>query len=238
MREVRKRLTFPNVVSVVALFVALGGGAYAISLEKNSVKSKHIKDGQVRSRDLANDAVNSAKVDDGTLLGADFAAGQLPAGAQGPKGERGPSFGEGRQVPNMNDIPCDQEVPVGSQTVTVTDPSRIWVYGHGSLADSGSDATQFELWLRLRNASDTATLAVSTFVSVELVDDVHTLTAGGLMLSGDDPEVTTPAFVASPGTYTLQLVVVAGGVASCSAPLPDFGYNQAAGMGYVLLGNG
>jgi hypothetical protein len=51
---IRSRLTFANVVSVIALFIALGGGAYAVSTaQKNSVVSKSIKDGQVKQRDLA-----------------------------------------------------------------------------------------------------------------------------------------------------------------------------------------
>jgi hypothetical protein len=76
-------LTYANVIATLALFLALGGGAYAaFKLPKNSVGSKQIK---------AN-AVNSSKVKDGSLLAGDFKAGQLPAGAQGvrgPKGDKG-----------------------------------------------------------------------------------------------------------------------------------------------------
>jgi hypothetical protein len=51
--RIRRHLTFANVVSVLALFVALGGGAYAaFHLPKNSVKSKHIVNGQVKEADL------------------------------------------------------------------------------------------------------------------------------------------------------------------------------------------
>jgi hypothetical protein len=81
----------------------------------------------------------------------------------------------------VDDIPCDEDVVVGSQPVTVTEPSRIWIHGHGSLRDNGSNATTFGLWLRLRNASDTATLAVSTRVwdaNVTGTDTVFPLTSG------------------------------------------------------------
>jgi hypothetical protein len=37
-----------NVVGYVALFLALGGVSYAAGLAPNSVKSKHIKNGQYR----------------------------------------------------------------------------------------------------------------------------------------------------------------------------------------------
>jgi hypothetical protein len=50
---IRSRLTFANVIALIALFIALGAGAYAaFDLPKNSVKSKHIVNGQVKKRDL------------------------------------------------------------------------------------------------------------------------------------------------------------------------------------------
>ena len=58
-------------------------------LEKDSVRSKHIVDGQVKRRDLNKRAVTSAKVVDGSLFGRDFAPGELPAGPRGPQGDEG-----------------------------------------------------------------------------------------------------------------------------------------------------
>jgi hypothetical protein len=85
----RPRLTFANVISVIALFVALGGTSYAaVQLSKGQVKARHI----------AKNAVNSAKVKDGSLLGKDFKAGELPpAGQQGPAGPQGPQGDTGPQ---------------------------------------------------------------------------------------------------------------------------------------------
>ena len=79
-----------NVVGLVALFIALGAGAYAAGLPKNSVKAKQIKAGAVKTAELADNAVTSPKVANGSLLGEDFAAGQLPQGPQGPVGADGP----------------------------------------------------------------------------------------------------------------------------------------------------
>ncbi len=65
----RPRLTYANVLSTAALFVALGGTGYAITtLPANSVGTLQIKAG----------AVNSAKVKNGSLLGKDLKAGVLP----------------------------------------------------------------------------------------------------------------------------------------------------------------
>jgi hypothetical protein len=76
----RPRFTFANVIACIALFVALGSGAYAATqLPKNSVGSKQIK----------KNAVNSAKVKDASLKASDFKPGQLPAGPAGPQGPKG-----------------------------------------------------------------------------------------------------------------------------------------------------
>ncbi len=90
MKQIRKRLTYANVMSSLAVFLVIGGGAAfaATQLPKNSVGSKQIR----------KNAVNSAKVKDHSLQAADFKEGQLPAGpkgatgatgAAGPKGETG-----------------------------------------------------------------------------------------------------------------------------------------------------
>ncbi len=51
------RVNSAHLMALFALFVALGGTAFA--LNNNSVKSKHIKDGTVKSVDLKNDNVKS-----------------------------------------------------------------------------------------------------------------------------------------------------------------------------------
>ena len=81
MRRLRARLTYANVIATIALFIALGGGAYAvIKLPKNSVKSKQIKDGQVKNADLAADAVSGEEIAAGAIgtddLGANAVTGE------------------------------------------------------------------------------------------------------------------------------------------------------------------
>lgn len=66
-----------NVVGYVALFLALTAGAYAAGLPKNSVKSKQIKNGQVRAADIGPGAVDGSKVADDTLTGADVLEASL-----------------------------------------------------------------------------------------------------------------------------------------------------------------
>lgn len=49
----------------------------------------------MKTPDLADDAVTSPKVANGTLVGEDFAPGAIPAGAQGPPGPPGPPGPQG-----------------------------------------------------------------------------------------------------------------------------------------------
>ena len=82
-----------NIIGYVALFLALSAGAYAAGLPKNSVKSKQIKDGQVRLNDLAPDSVDGSKVVADSLTGADIQEGTLQ-GLDGPATPQGPAGGD------------------------------------------------------------------------------------------------------------------------------------------------
>jgi hypothetical protein len=116
--KLRSKLTFANVVSLLALFVALGGTSYAVAkLPKNSVGSKQLR----------KSSVTSSKVKDRSLLATDFKAGQLPAGVQGPQGARGPSDGFqvslNAPVTNLPSYFSDVltlAVPAGNYFVTAT----------------------------------------------------------------------------------------------------------------------
>jgi len=75
-----RHLTFANVMSLCAVFIALGGVGYAaVKLPANSVGTSQIRDS----------AVTGAKVKKGSLTASDFAVGQLPSGPQGKPGDQG-----------------------------------------------------------------------------------------------------------------------------------------------------
>jgi hypothetical protein len=89
------------VVACVALTVALGGTSVAAveQLRRNSVGSAQLRAGAVTNPKIRNNAVTSAKVRNRSLLRADFAPGQLPAGPTGPQGPAGPQGAAGPQGP-------------------------------------------------------------------------------------------------------------------------------------------
>ena len=101
MKQIRKRITYANVMSSIAVFLVLGGGAaYAAKkigsneikgnsittgkLKKEAVTAGKIKKEAVTTGKIKKDAVTGEKVKDGSLTSADLAAGTLapacPAG--------------------------------------------------------------------------------------------------------------------------------------------------------------
>jgi hypothetical protein len=71
----RKHLSYANVISTLCLFLLVGGGtAYAVTqLDRNSVKSKHIKDGQVKSPDVEDNGLTGVDIDESSLGSVPFA---------------------------------------------------------------------------------------------------------------------------------------------------------------------
>jgi hypothetical protein len=79
MGRLRRRLTYANVVSTIALVLAVGGGAvYAASkigaqgIRKNAIHSFHIKNKQVKRQDIAGGSINTRKVSNESLTGKDI----------------------------------------------------------------------------------------------------------------------------------------------------------------------
>jgi hypothetical protein len=73
----RPKLTFANVISCLALFIALGGLAVAAGLPKNSVGTRQLKKNSVTAVKIKNGAVGAAKIQDRSLTGTKIADGSL-----------------------------------------------------------------------------------------------------------------------------------------------------------------
>jgi len=78
LKQLRKRLTYANVMSSIAVFLVLGGAtAIAAGLAKNSVGPKQLKKNAVTSAKIKNNAVTTAKIKNGAITGAKVNAASL-----------------------------------------------------------------------------------------------------------------------------------------------------------------
>ncbi|HEX5929618.1 MAG TPA: hypothetical protein VFY48_09515 [Solirubrobacterales bacterium] len=120
LARVRSKVTYANVVASLALFVALGGISYAaIAIPSNSVGTPQLKAG----------AVTGAKVKDGSLGKADFAAGALPAagakGADGAKGDKGDQGAPGTQGAQGETGAAGAQGAAGKDAAAPVDPDNL-----------------------------------------------------------------------------------------------------------------
>jgi hypothetical protein len=149
---IRKRLTFANVTSFLALFLALAAGSYAaLKLPANSVSSKQIKakavtnaklgDNAVSGPKIQADAVDGTKVKDGTLAGADINAstlGKVPSAAAADSAAI--SKVQIVSAPGFNTAAPSGGFSVASATATC--PGGMVVTGGGvHLSDQGAQGT-------------------------------------------------------------------------------------------------
>jgi hypothetical protein len=79
VKQRHKRLTYANVMSSIAVFLVLGGGAaFAVSkLPKKSVGTQQLKTGSVTAAKLKKNAVTKAKIKDGAVDGSKIADGSV-----------------------------------------------------------------------------------------------------------------------------------------------------------------
>ena len=124
LSKLNRRIGRPSpafALSVIALFVALGGTSYVVV--KNSIGTKEVRNNSLRSADIRNGQVRSKDVGNGSLLARDMKAGQLPRGPIGPRGIQG--------VPGKNGT-AGAPGAVGLERVVASSPNN---------SQSGKDAT-------------------------------------------------------------------------------------------------
>jgi hypothetical protein len=82
LKRIRGKLTYANVISTLALFLVLSGGAAiaANQLEKNSVGAKQIKAGSIGTGKLKAGAVKGGKLADGAVTTPKLADGAATVG--------------------------------------------------------------------------------------------------------------------------------------------------------------
>lgn len=87
-KRLQGRVSYANVMSTIAVFVALGGTSYALTLPRNSVGSSQLKSDSVGRSEIRRGAVRSGEIRDLSLRTYDLSRSARRAlrGQQGPPG--------------------------------------------------------------------------------------------------------------------------------------------------------
>jgi hypothetical protein len=124
----------PLILSTTALLVAvlgmtpLGEAAYNAVVPRNSVGTLQLQRNAVKAAKIAPNAIRTGHVLDGSLLTADFKAGQIPQGPKGDKGDKGDRGAVG--VSGYEIVRASVVVPPNTQTAAqATCPSGKKVLG-------------------------------------------------------------------------------------------------------------
>jgi len=92
LKQLRKHLTFANVMSCAALFLALGGAAYAA---KSKVRTKDLGNGVVTTPKLHSGAVTAPKLRNRSVISTKIAAGNVGTEALAKGAVRSEQLGGG-----------------------------------------------------------------------------------------------------------------------------------------------
>lgn len=97
MKHLSKHLTFANVISCIALFMALSGAAFAAkaTLGNKAVKAKNLANGSVTALKLRGGSVTNLKLANGAVTGAKIAPGAVGSTQIASGGVRSSNLGGG-----------------------------------------------------------------------------------------------------------------------------------------------
>jgi hypothetical protein len=205
-------LSYANVAATMALVFSLAGGAYAVGLGKNDVKSKNIAPKAVKAGDLATgavtgpklgaNAVTTAKVTDGNLLAADLAPGEISAAG----------FSGGSE-------PGAASLDIRTATITTARPGRLFVFGYARAA--------------LACTAGSCTDTYGLFVDGTPVPGSGTLLGADAVVPAEHADISLFGVTSAPvaaGTHTIQLNFTQSSGANNSSQFND------TRVGAVLLG--
>ena len=205
MKQLRKRLTYANVMSSIAVFLVLGGGAAVAAgqlgkntvgpkqLKRNAVTAAKLKNNAVTTAKLKNNAVTGAKVQNGSLSGADINVGTLGAVPNAAHANAADTADSAKTAASF-----ERFVPFGIITVPAGGSATLVSYGPFSLIGKCE-----------ANANLDASVVFAT-------------TEDQTAFGGDD----TSSGAMGPGTPESERTIEDGGASSSGPPVNSDGYDD------------
>ena len=220
MERIRSHVTYANVLSTMAIFIVLGGGAYAAAtLPKNSVGTKQLKNGAVTKKKLAKGVLTAGPKGDTGPQGLKGDKGDKGAdgtnglnGANGKDGTNGQDGGRGPSDLYINkglDV-ADLDNTTGSTLASVIVPSgKYLVQAKVNLTATALTTVDCIIFTSGHAGtpidSATVTIAANAKVQVNLIGDEN-LGANFVLFSCDDNGGTAAA--SAPRITALQVATV------------------------------
>lgn len=197
--KLRNRLNYSNVASSVALVIAVsgvGGAAYAAGVAKNSVGSPQIIDGQVKTADLAADAVRAPKIKNGTLGQNELTPNARKVFTAGPD-----AYFDDLNFHNISSGNADKTifeftVPAGAYYVTAS----------ANVTNNGGDANDFVCELKQPIGEFTSTIATSEVRVAAGGGELGTISLDGVVVDTGVPLELTMTCEGQQAPYNGQVL--------------------------------
>jgi hypothetical protein len=241
MTKLRTRLTYANVIATMALFIALGGGAYAATqLPKNSVGTKQLKKNSVTAAKIKNGAVTAAKIG-GTLSGTQIDAsslGPVPKAALATNATTAANAGHAATATSAGHATT---AGTAAHANTATSSGTASNAADAS-ALGGKPASAFAAATTVRSATiqgdGTLVAGLSDGITQSNVIGPHTPGSGFYCIDGLSPvpktAVATVGFGASPSS-TIYTEVTPAGEPGCNVYVAIYASGLAADAPFTIL---
>jgi len=218
MARFRRHVNYANVTATLALFIALGGGAYAVTvLPKNSVTSLQVKNG--------------------SLLAKDFKKGQLKAGKTGAAGPAGPQGARGLGGPAGPFGPPGADGAKGAQGLPGVDGSAkayAYISGPGSVGPNAHGISDANVTAHLASQASEYCIDGLPFTPTVALVQPDVLSGGAVPIA----QVQTPSEnTGNCGGAQVYIRIAELGVTGSSfanVHLTTTGYPQASAHGFYI----
>jgi hypothetical protein len=193
----RRHLTYANVAATLALFLALGGAAYAATqLPRNSVGTRQLRKGSVTAAKIARRTRNQLRGSRGPA-GPQGKTGKAgPKGATGAKGAQGPAGknGEDGTGPAFEVFGALKPIGATSTSIVATTLGKgAYVFSADVVVESGGAATRVTCKLSAGGEA-AASLGPNGVTTLSLSTTGTLNAAGSASLACESPAAATATY--------------------------------------------